>query len=411
MFSLTPHFSTLTPRFTMSHPVTAGNGMRQGRWWNGPCVVLAVLGLAGCTSFVARQIERPGRASQQQLATFRQVLDESGFDYGTMHTRQGVRIAYWYGPPRDYGAGVHVEEHRNRQHMAIHAKFHFREKPDHARLLPARGSVVLLHPWGMEGSAMAAWGLMFASAGYVAVMPDLRSQGRSGNAPVGYGPREATDIVDLMHALRAEHRLPEPLYLLGASYGATVALFAAPQLPEVRGVIALEPYADAVAVIHRAPASGLFGYRWLARWLSPHEMDMAIARASRKLGVNLATLDPGDALARTSVCTLILRGTDDVLISASAMRALARRSSRARYVDVPGEGHLSLPMRTDRLIPPLLKWINALPTMPAGDCPGYAALPSVAAPVPRAEGKAAGNHGVARALEARSEKREDLGGT
>ncbi|MDO1529099.1 alpha/beta hydrolase [Fulvimonas sp. R45] len=344
--------------------------MHQGRWWSVPCAAAAMLALSGCVGFVARQIEHPGRSSQKSLAPFRQMLEEAGFRYDAMRTRQGVRIAYWYGQPRDYGVTQVASERREGGHVAFHVTFHFKAQAA-AAPLPARGSIVLLHPWGAEGSAMAGWGLAFAGAGYVVAMPDLRSQGRSDDAPVGYGPREAGDIVDLVHHLEAAHRLPRPWYLLGASYGATVALFAAPQL-QVRGVIALEPYADAVDAIHRAPASGLFGHRWLARWISRRELDKAVARAGRALGVDLARIDPGAALADASACTLVLGGGHDTLIPPAALRDLARRSPRARFVEVPGEGHLTLPMRTDRLFTPLLAWMDALPADPGGDCPAFA---------------------------------------
>jgi pimeloyl-ACP methyl ester carboxylesterase len=334
-------------------------------------MALAALGLSGCVGFVARQIEHPGHSGRRQLASFRQMLGHAGFRYDAMRTPQGVRIAYWYGRPRDYGMTLDARERRKGGHLAFHVDFHFNAL-EKVMPLPARGSVVLLHPWGMEGSAMAVWGLAFAGAGYVVAMPDLRGQGRSDDVPVGYGPREAGDIVALVRDLESSHRLPPPVYLLGASYGATVAIFAAPRLPEVRGVVALEPYADAVDVIHRAPASGLFGYRWLAPWISPHEMDKAIMRADHALGVDLSRIDPGAALAETPVCTLILGGSDDVLIPPPALRALARRSPRARYVEVAGENHLTLPLRTDQWFSPLLKWISALPATPGGDCPSFA---------------------------------------
>lgn len=340
-------------------------------------MAVATLGLGGCVSFVARQIEYPGHSKKS--ASPHWLLDEAGFRNETMRTTQGVRIAYWYGQPRDYGLMVDYSERRTGKRVSYGAGFRFNAL-EKATPLPVRGSVVLLHPWSMDGSAMGLWGMSFAGAGYQVVMPDLRSQGRSGDAPVGYGPREAGDIVELVHQLEAAHRLPAPVYLLGISYGATVALFAAPQLPEVRGVVALEPYANAADVIRRAPASNLFGHRWLARWISPRDMDKAIARADRKLGVDLAKIDPGAALAQTQACTLVLGGSKDELIPSSAMRELAQHSPRARYVEIDGEGHLNLPVRVDRLFPPLLKWIDALPGSAGDACPGYAPLPRDSGP-------------------------------
>lgn len=353
--------------------------MRRGKW----LVLLVLLVLCGCTSFVTRQIERPGRDNRAQLAWFRQLLDHAGFRFDAMQTDQGVHLAYWYGNPRAYGFKANVQERHKDHHTSFNLDFKFAVAPAKAPALPARGSVVLLHPWGTEGSALTNWALLFSSAGYVVVMPDLRSHGESGDAPVGYGPREANDIADLVRKLRAAHRLPGPLYLLGVSYGGSVALFTAPKLDGVKGVVALEPYVNAAAVIRRAPASGLFGHRWLASLLRPREVDKAIERAGRQLGIDLAQIDPGDALAQVPACVLILRGSNDKLIAGDALRALSQRSPRARYVEVSDEGHLMLPMRTDRLFPPLLDWMDALPAGHDGACPGFAPLPFAVVPANR----------------------------
>ncbi|OOG59641.1 alpha/beta hydrolase [Rhodanobacter sp. C03] len=345
--------------------------MRQGRW----LIMLLLFALGGCTSFVARQIERPGHDNREQLAWFRQLLKRGDFQFDTMHTQQGVRMAYWYGQPRAYDIKIKIEEWREGRNPALNFTLDLGGQPAEAPVLPARGSVILLHPWGMEGSTLTSWALQLASAGYVVVMPDLRSHGESADAPVGYGPREADDIVDLVHDLRAANRLPGPLYLFGVSYGGTVALFTAPKLADVHGVIALEPYANAAAVIRRAPASDLFGHRWLASWIRQREVDQAIQRASRQLGVDLTHVDPGEALAHTPSCVLILRGAEDNLIADDALRELARRSPRASYVDVSQEGHLILPVRTDRLLPPLLGWMQALPVDNHAVCPSFVPLP------------------------------------
>lgn len=140
------------------------------------------------------------------------------------------------------------------------------------------------------------------------------------------------------------------------------------QLP-VRGVIVLEPYADVLDVIHRAPASDLFGHRWLARWIRPHEMDEAIARTDDALDVDLSRIDPLAALARTQVCTLILGGEDDTLIPPATLRD--RRCGR------PGRASLKLPPKaispcrcapTACCGPCKNGWMPCLRAAPDGDC-------------------------------------------
>lgn len=330
--------------------------------------------LGGCTAFVARQIERPGHlGDRRQIAG---LLSTAGFGHEVMRAGDGAPLAYWIGVPRAYRIREKIEERHDadgRFHMQLQWNFG-QQDLSRAVPLPARGSVVLLHAWGMEGSTMLPWALKFAAAGYVSVMPDLRGQGDSGGTP-GYGPSEARDVAALVRMLRKAGRLPGPLYLLGISYGGSVALFAAPALPEARAVVAMEPYANAADTIRRAPASGLFGHAWLARSITPREVDGAIGRASRRLGVDLQGIDAGAAVARSTQCLLVLRGSRDTLMTAAALRGLGARSPHAQYAQVPGENHLSLPLRTDRLFQPLLDWMQAVPDGPAGACPRFAGTP------------------------------------
>lgn len=357
------------------------------RWHRRWPVLLLGLCLGGCARFVAHQIENPGRMPASARHLFASVLRQLGFARDRLRQTDGPDIAYWYRGPAQLG--VHLRYRIDARHGAPHIALQL--QLDHAVPGPAltpRGSVLLLHPWGAEGSAMIGWAALLAQSGYVVVAPDLRDQGDSGRARVGYGPREAGDMVDLVHSLRARRALPAPLYLLGVSYGASVALFTAPRLASLRGVVALEPYADAAAVIRRAPASGLFGYRWLARWLTPATMRRAIGQADRDLGLDLAAIDAAGPLRRSHVCTLVIHGGDDHLLPAAVLRRLAARSPRARYVEVPGTGHLGLALATDRLLPPLLTWMQALARSTA-DTP----CPAAPRPLPRAAMLSAGAGG------------------
>jgi pimeloyl-ACP methyl ester carboxylesterase len=340
--------------------------MRVGRW-----LLLAMcLGLNACTSIAAHYIETPGHHGPQPA--FRQWLAENtGYTSHDFVTAQNLRIAYWYSPPTRLDIAPRIKERRDGKKFSLSFHFDVSKLKQAAATPPLRGSVVLLHPWGQNALQMAFWGVYFSNAGYVTVLPALRSQGESGDAPVGYGPREAADIVQLIRDLQQRNELPPPLYLFGVSYGATVALFAAPQLPELRGVVALEPYVHPTGVIERAPAAGWFAPKWWAHFFPPHTMRKAIARADANLGIDLASIDPGDAVAASKACTLLVRGSDDILISGSAVRDLAARSPRARYVEIPNEGHVTLFFRGDRLFPPILDWIQRAPGTADGSCPAW----------------------------------------
>lgn len=306
----------------------------------------------GCTSYIAGKIARPERDNGHRWLAGEMAA--TGFKRETLQTKEGVRIAYWIGSPRDYLVTQKLEGSNSHPHLDLTII----EYPHQASPAPAKGTVILLHPLGEDGTMMAAWGLYFGRAGFMAVMPDLRSHGDSGNAPVGYGPTEAIDIADLVRQLRAAGRLPEPLYLFGISYGGSVALRAADEIAQVKAVVALEPFANVAQAIERAPQTGLFGHPWLVKWIiTPRRMKAATAEAGNQLGIDLETLDTGDAVARLKMCTLIVRGGEDELTDDAQMRAMSERSPWVSYVSVPGERHISLPIRTQYLFNPLLEWM------------------------------------------------------
>lgn len=339
--------------------------MRGWRW----LLLATCLGLNACASIAAHYIEIPGHHGPEP--GFRSwIAENTGYIPHDFTTTSGLRLAYWYSPPTRLDIAPDIKEQRDAHHYSLSFNFDVR-KHDGDKPPPTRGSVVLLHPWGQNALQMAFWGVYFSNAGYVTVLPALRSQGESGDAPVGYGPREAGDIVQLVHDLQKRNELPSPLYLFGVSYGAAVALFTAPHLPGVRGVVALEPYVHPVDVIERAPATGWFAPKWWSHFFPPRTMRKAIARADANLGIDLASIDPGDAVAASKACTLLVRGSDDILISAKAVSDLAARSQRARYIEVPDEGHVSLFFRSDRLFPPILDWMRRIPDKASATCPTW----------------------------------------
>ena len=223
-----------------------------------------------------------------------------------------------------------------------------------------RGTVILLHGWMMDGGSLLPWALELAQNGYRTVALDLRNHGRSGHAPSGYGTREGEDVVAALQALKAEGQISGPVHLLGVSYGAATAIFAARELgPQLRSVVAMESFDNAGQAIRTMvphmlsrPPERLSDYVALplARWqYGGSGLDDAIAATDRKLGLDLDRVDVGQALAQVPACVLLVHGRDDAHIPVSQGRALAAAAPHARYLEVAGEDHLTLPMRLDRL--------------------------------------------------------------
>ncbi|MDC7807395.1 alpha/beta fold hydrolase [Luteimonas sp BLCC-B24] len=233
-----------------------------------------------------------------------------------------------------------------------------------------RGTVLLLHGWMMDGGSLLPWSLALGQAGYRTVAIDLRNHGHSGRGPSGYGTREAHDVVDVVAALRARGEITGPLHVFGVSYGAATALFASadPRLGAAR-IVALESFDNAGAAI-RAMVPHMLdetGGAWTARltrtWLrwriDAQVVDAAVVRAGETLDLPLDQVDVGAALAGTPACVLLVHGSADRHVPVAHGRALAAAVPEARYLELAGEDHLSLPMQLERLAPSVIDWFGA----------------------------------------------------
>jgi pimeloyl-ACP methyl ester carboxylesterase len=249
-----------------------------------------------------------------------------------------------------------------------------------------RATVVLLHGWMMHGDSMLPWALRLGEAGYRTISIDLRNHGRSGDAPSGYGTREAADVVDVIAALRERGEVVGPLHVLGVSYGAATAIFAAadPRLGAER-VVAMESFAEAGTAIRDmvpymltdapAPPSAWLPRQWMRWRLSDAVLDAAIEQAGSILDLPLDGVDVAAALAHVP-CPLLVHGDADRHVPVAHGRALAAAAPRAHYIEVAGEDHISLPMRLDLLAPTVIDRLdNADPARKFCPSPLALALP------------------------------------
>ncbi|GGK03931.1 alpha/beta hydrolase [Luteimonas terricola] len=231
-----------------------------------------------------------------------------------------------------------------------------------------RGTVVLLHGWMMHGDSMLPWALRLGEAGYRTIAIDLRNHGRSGEGRSGYGTREADDVVDVVAALRERGEVTGPLHLLGVSYGAATAIFAGadPRL-QADTVVAMESFAVADIAIRDmvpymladapAPPSAWPARQWMKWRLSDAVLDAAIDQAGSDLGLPLDGVDVIAALAHVP-CPLLVHGDADRHVPVEHGRALAASAPHARYIEMRGEDHLSLPMQLDALAPAVVDWFD-----------------------------------------------------
>jgi pimeloyl-ACP methyl ester carboxylesterase len=323
--------------------------------------LLAALAASGCASLADRIVEPHSRTllGERNTAQFERTL---GVTHAAWRTPQGVTLAYRMIP-----AAARVMKYDFSRDTHGYS-FNFNADMTAAKLAlvpPLRGTVVYLHGWEMDGSSMLGWALALADRGYDGIAVDLRNYGDSSRAPAGFGPREATDIVALLDALRARGTLREPVYLFGVSYGAATALFAEPGLRgHVAGIVAMEPYANAADAIRSLVPAMLerVASTWARHRYTPAATQQAIREADRRLGIDLAAIDLHVPLAQSQTCTLLLHGARDTFIPVAASRSLAAGAPRVHYTELPLEIHMTLPLRVDWLADPLATWFTGVGT-------------------------------------------------
>src|SRR5208337_925047 len=104
-----------------------------------------------------------------------------------------------------------------------------------------RGTVVLLHGYGLAQFSMAPWALRLAQAGWRCVLVDLRGHGKSTGKRIYFGLQETNDLRQLLDRLDHDGQLMPPVAAVGESYGAAIAVRWMTVDPRVHAVVAITP--------------------------------------------------------------------------------------------------------------------------------------------------------------------------
>jgi pimeloyl-ACP methyl ester carboxylesterase len=322
-------------------------------WKHGVLAVACItaLALSGCYRYLAHRFEVPDHVTVPDFDS--QIIQRQlGTSYRHFTTPTGVRVVFLLLDPGDYGFSYRWHANGTKLEFDFHSAAANSDPP-----VP-KGTLIFIHGWGMDASSMLLWGLAFAQHGYRCVLVDLRGNGHSSSADVGYGTSESGDVAALIADLRARHRIAEPLILFGESYGADVALHASNKVPDVPGVVALEPFDNVAAALRSATSALAKG--WQKTLLRPHTIERAIDQASADLHLDLRAMNAEAQVAKSPSCMLLIHGQQDKVVPIAHSRTLVRFSPRAQLLELPQDGHFSTPMRIDALAQPILDWIGRL---------------------------------------------------
>jgi 3-oxoadipate enol-lactonase len=228
--------------------------------------------------------------------------------------------------------------------------------------------VLLVHGFPLDHTMWAAQIDALAEVARV-IAPDLRGFGGTplGNVDLSLGvamEQYADDLVELLDALA----IREPVVLCGFSMGGYIAWQFVRKYPErLRALVQIDT--RAAADIDEARAGRIKMAEKVAEWGSPRVAEMMgpnlfapqsfeklpeVLRAvcevvGRTLPAGIAAAQRGmaarpdmrDLLPKIAVPTLVIAGEDDAIIPAKEMESMAAAIPGAKFVAIPGAGHMT----------------------------------------------------------------------
>jgi pimeloyl-ACP methyl ester carboxylesterase len=323
-------------------------------------LALLVLSTAGCGGFIARRMVQAPNTFPQSFAPKAPVLLGFSPNLLTNFPKQFVavgppaaQLCYRVVGPADYHLKIistnWLEHGRKRSEFDFLA-----DLPGQTNRWTSapRGTVVLLHGYGLAQFSMVPWALRLAQEGWQCVVVDLRGHGKSTGRQIYFGLQEVHDLSQLLDQLERDGRLKEPVAAFGESYGAAIALRWEMTEPRVRTVIAIAPYAG----LSNAVMNIRHEY---ARWLPKMLVNAGLKKLPAVLGVPANELDTTTALGRHPVSALFVADTGDKIVPATDvqhLRALAATGSE--LIVVPDATHETVTYYMADLTPPVLNWLS-----------------------------------------------------
>ena len=215
-----------------------------------------------------------------------------------------------------------------------------------------RGTIFLLHGYGLNKGTMFPWGLLLAEAGYRVVLVDLRGHGQSTGDRIYFGSVEKIDLMQCLDQLEQRHICEGPVGVLGISYGAVLALQWAAVDPRVQSVTAISPYSNpgtAVEQFLKTYVPQLF-------WWTDRK---AAAEVAFSLAAECADLTTATAVREIKHPILFVRGGHDELCSREDLAQLESIAPAGSEIkEVPIANHVVVGLCVTQLSGTVTNWFG-----------------------------------------------------
>jgi cephalosporin-C deacetylase-like acetyl esterase len=322
--------------------------------------VLLVFGTAGCGTFMADRLAQSPNTYPTWFAPKAPVELDYSTKFLTNFPKQFVdvgpltaRLCFRIIEPADYDLKVSSTNWLEHDQKQFEFTFHA-DVPGRTNIWTSspRGTVVLLHGYGLAQFSMVPWALRLGQEGWRCVLVDLRGHGKSTGERIYFGIQETHDLSQLLDALAKKGKLKEPVAAFGESYGAALSLRWKPVEPRIRAVVAITPYAglsNTVLILRQEYAS----------WLPKTLVNAGLNKLPSVLGTTASELDTTTVMARHPVTALFVAGAEDKIVlvkDVEQLRVMAAPGSD--LIVVPDATHESVTYFFPVLVPPILTWLS-----------------------------------------------------
>jgi pimeloyl-ACP methyl ester carboxylesterase len=328
--------------------------------WKLLLLVVLVLPVAGCGGFVSRLIARaPNRypswfsAEAPVTLAFNPKLLTNFVAHFVDVGPPPARLCYRIIDPADYEFRVlstnwmahGKKEYRFNFHATVPGR-------TNVWALAPRGTVLLLHGYGVAQFSMLPWAFPLAQDGWRCVLVDLRGHGESTGKRVYFTVRETNDMIQLLAQLARDKELVRPVALMGESYGAVLALRLESVDPRIGPVVAIAPFSNfSNAVLNIRDQ--------YCDWVPMPMVRAGIKKLPSLLDIPASEFDTTTVLGRNPVKALFVAGAeDDIAPPAEVKEDQVLAAPGSPLVVVPEATHEALTYYFKDLLPVVVPWLD-----------------------------------------------------
>lgn len=215
-----------------------------------------------------------------------------------------------------------------------------------------RGTVLLLHGYGVAQFSMLPWAFPLAQDGWRCVLVDLRGHGESTGKRIYFTVRETNDMNQLLAQLAQDKKLVQPIALMGESYGAVLALRMKSVDPLIGPVVAIAPFASLSNAILNIRER-------YCNWVPKRMVRAGIKKLPSLLGIPASEFDTTTVLRRKSVKALFVAGAaDDIAPPAEVKEVQSLAVPGSPLIVVPEATHEALTYYFKDLLPVVVPWLD-----------------------------------------------------